>query len=110
MTKSEDEKRITDLITYLKQLLDTNAIIDLPKETVKQWFFDNVTDKLGFYDMKNKNIKLIRNKLANQAKARSSQAGGGSKRRKSARIFRKSIRKCKKCKRNYRKSKESKQV
>ena len=72
-TRSEDEKRITDLITYLKHLLDTNAIIDLPKETVKQWFFDNVTDKLGFYDMKNKNIKLIRDKLAVQAKARLSQ-------------------------------------
>ena len=110
LTKSEDEKRKTDLIKYLKDLLDTNAINDQPKENVKSWFFHNVTSKLQDYDKNNKDIKLFYEQLAVQAKARSSQAGGGSKRRKSARIFRKSIRKCKKCKRNYRKSKKSKQV
>ncbi len=100
------------MIEYLNSLVKSNNIKTLPKETavVNKWFHDNVTRYLFYLDKKNPDINSAHEQLVAQAKAHLAQKAGGSKRRKSTRIFRKSIRKCKKCKRNYRKSKKSKQV
>ena len=111
-TKEENETRQLELIQYLNALVGSNDIKTLPKETavVNKWFNDNVSSALGAYDNKNPAINSAYKKLLTQARAHLAQNAGGSKRRKSTRIFRKSIRKCKKCKRNYRKSKKSKQA
>jgi hypothetical protein len=112
LTVDKSQERISQLIKYLNFLRDSHAIENLNKRTtdVEKWMSNNVFQHVGVYDYKNPEIKRVYDELVVQKTNHLAQKAGGSKRRKSTRIFRKSIRKCKKCKRNYRKSKKSKQV
>ena len=111
-TKYDGQKIKDNALRDLNSLLETNAIEAVPKDkkAIEKWFIEQVENRVDFYMKKDPAIKSAYENLRAQANARLAQKAGGSKRRKSARIFRKSIRKCKKCKRNYRKSKKSKQA
>jgi hypothetical protein len=112
-TKDAHETKIKEISDYLDKLISSNTIETINNEKeLHKWFIENVTRPTPYYDRETEPImsryNTLKTSFDNQLKKLINK--GGSKRGKSTRIYRKSIRKCNKCKRNYRKSKKSKQV